>query len=564
MAQPDEPRATWMPVPESIIFPDYNGHTPCYVVIHKTASAGTAQDIARYFGNLTENTGHVSSHYIVGDDGAIVQAVSEQNAAGANCCLEPGHASFLPTDINLNLISISIEHTDSTPDNSTPLTSTQKAASFQLIKHICDRHGIPKRPGDANGGIIGHYQIAPRTRAHCPGTYPWQELFAYLRGEQPMGLITNNKGMIADYIQVSQFEGNETEFACGFFAGALNKYAGFPGKGPTSTSSDVDVFADREYDLVYGSHGPGQTGGISIPELHTVLMHAGLHWWDIQAIAPGSALASDLAHITRALDAGYPVVITLTEASVRDITEDIPAGNPYEWGPVCDANNCPTHVITLVGHGPGYLLAVDPANVVGPLQGSNSVRPWPRKYDVNTIDITFATIVQLPWLAPIPSGDPTTWAPGFIAQQGGTTMTTPAGWHDDGTTLTAPNGHKVVQGFRQYILSNPWDPANVPLDEEFSIDQLETGNPSLGKGTQQFFRWAVLEWSQARGVFAMWTGQELLATRAQVAKYYQQCLDLQKQVTDLEAKVQQAGQGGQAVTDIQAIKAAVAPILAKY
>lgn len=381
-----------------------------------------------------------------------------------------------------------------------------------------------------------------------------------------MGLITNNKGMIADYIQVSQFEGNETEFACGFFAGALNKYAGFPGKGPTGTSSDVDVFADREYDLVYGSHGPGQTGGISIPELHTVLMHAGLHWWDIQAIAPGSTLASDLAHITRALDAGYPVVITLTEASVRDITGDIPAGNPYEWGPVCDANSCPTHVITLVGHGPGYVLAVDPANVVGPLQGTNSVRPWPRKYDANTIDITFATIVQglqLPWLAPIPSGDPTTWAPGFIAQQGGS-MTIPTGWHDDGTTLTAPNGHKVVQGFRQYILSNPWDPANVPLDEEFSIDQLETGNPSLGKGTQQFFRWAVLEWSQARGVFAMWTGQELLATRAQVAKYYQQCLDLQKQVTDLEAKVQQAGQGGQAVTDIQAIKAAVAPILAKY
>ena len=147
-------------------------------------------------------------------------------------------------------------------------------------------------------------------------------------------------------------------------------------------------------------------------------------------------------------------------------------------------------------------------------------------------------------------------------------MTTPAGWHDDGTTLTAPNGHKVVKGFRAYVLANNWDATNQPLSEEFGTSSLEAGNPTLGGGTQQFFVDTVLEWNAAHGVFAMKAvGQELLTTRNQVTAYFQQVSTLQKQITDLEAKLQQAGQASQAVADLQAIKAAVAPvetILAKY
>src|SRR5215469_16675485 len=147
--QPDEPGALWIPVPDSIIFPGYNGHSPRFVGIHKTASAGTAQDIARFFGNLAENTEQVSSHYIVGSDGTIVQCVLEANGSGANCCTDPGHASFIPDCdghiTNFNWYSISIEHCDASPTNSTELTPAQKAASFQLIKHICERHTIPMR-----------------------------------------------------------------------------------------------------------------------------------------------------------------------------------------------------------------------------------------------------------------------------------------------------------------------------------------------------------------------------------------------------------------------------------
>ena len=167
-----------MPVPANNIFPGYWGNKPRYIVIHKTASGGSPQDIANFF---QHDPNQASSHYIVGQDGTIVQCVSESDGAGANGVLQQGHAPFLPTNINLNLLTISIEHVDPTDDNSTPLTDAQKSASFKLIKGICERHNIPMRAGDAAGGIIGHKDISPISRARCPGNYPWQELFTYLK-----------------------------------------------------------------------------------------------------------------------------------------------------------------------------------------------------------------------------------------------------------------------------------------------------------------------------------------------------------------------------------------------
>jgi hypothetical protein len=110
---------------------------------------------------------------------------------------------------------------------------------------------------------------------------------------------------------------------------------------------------------------------------------------------------------------------------------------------------------------------------------------------------------------------PYPWAQLWQYLQGGSMA--PQGWHDDGTTLTAPNGHKVVQGFRQFILANSWDAANWPLEEEHGQTPLELSNPSLGGGTQQIFRWTTLEWTAQRGVFVAWSGAEILALRAALA-----------------------------------------------
>lgn len=173
----DQPGAIAMWVSDAITF-DYTDAT--WVTIHKTAGFQTAQDVATYFQNGS-NGENVSAHYVVGLDGTIVQCVPESRGAGANCCLNTGHAGFLPTGVNLNTKAISIEHVDPRTDNQTTCPPAQKAASFKLIYDICKRHNIPMRRGDASGGIIGHNQIDPVNRARCPGNYPWDELLAYLK-----------------------------------------------------------------------------------------------------------------------------------------------------------------------------------------------------------------------------------------------------------------------------------------------------------------------------------------------------------------------------------------------
>lgn len=170
----DHSAAIPMYVPTENVF--LNQNNPRWLVIHKTAQpeCPTAQCVAQFFAH---DRAQKSTHYIVGMDGTIVQCVAEKDGAGGNCCLEVGHDSFWPTGINLNLVTISIEHVDPTPDNSTPVTAAQKQASFSLVADICKRHNI------AAANIVGHHSISPISRALCPGNYPMEELKAYVNSQ---------------------------------------------------------------------------------------------------------------------------------------------------------------------------------------------------------------------------------------------------------------------------------------------------------------------------------------------------------------------------------------------
>lgn len=98
----------------------------------------------------------------------------------------------------------------------------------------------------------------------------------------------------------------------------------------------------------------------------------------------------------------------------------------------------------------------------------------------------------------------------------------PEGWKDDGTILTAPNKIQVRTGFRDYILSNDWDNNDMPLNSEYADQSLEISNPSTGAGTAQDFRMSRLLYTQRRGVFKGWVGQEYLAVKAMLVKDEQQ------------------------------------------
>lgn len=95
----------------------------------------------------------------------------------------------------------------------------------------------------------------------------------------------------------------------------------------------------------------------------------------------------------------------------------------------------------------------------------------------------------------------------------------PSGWTDDGTALHNPkNAFVVTLGFRDYILSHPWSATDIPLCDAFGRTPVEYGNPGLGGGTLQYFRESgQLSYTQARGVFATWSGQEMEALLGRVA-----------------------------------------------
>lgn len=104
-------------------------------------------------------------------------------------------------------------------------------------------------------------------------------------------------------------------------------------------------------------------------------------------------------------------------------------------------------------------------------------------------------------------------------------VSVPSGWKDDGTVLTAPNAVPITLGFREEVLNWPggWESLNVPLEAAQSLLSVEPGNPAIGAGTRQDFRWRSLGWTSSKGVYVIWVGQDVLA--------------LEKEVSDLKAQL---------------------------
>jgi len=187
-------------------WPDRNGYAPKWIIVHGTAGFETAGEVAAFFSSRDSG---VSAHYVVGQDGTIIQCVQESAAAWANGGVTgPSgvsgdgvhHDDWWDSQPNPNYVTISIEHVKPSTDNSDQLTQAQQAASFALITGICARWNIPKRFADASGGITGHYSMDPVNKSRCPGPYPWTTLWTYLqRGATmiPQGWQDKNGILIA-------------------------------------------------------------------------------------------------------------------------------------------------------------------------------------------------------------------------------------------------------------------------------------------------------------------------------------------------------------------------------
>ena len=324
-----------------------------------------------------------------------------------------------------------------------------------------------------------------------------------------MTISLSASGEIATFRDVDQFQPAKTQFACGFFSCALVKAMAPIGQTAAQSVAEMIVEAEQWYAQDNGNNALSNTNGMTLQQLYDLIVQIGLHF---------QASSTDVPTLRAWLNLGYPVLVAGAETGFYDM--GLGDRVPYPWTP------SGSHIIVLTGvAADGHFLVRDAANVTD-LFNPNALRPGPRKYDARRLQLSSATAVVPPWKPRPPAGfDPT---------QSDFVPVIPAGWRDDGATLTAPNGHRVVLGFRRYVLTKPWDATNLPLQEESGRSPLEESNPALGAGTQQIFTQTMLEWTPKRGIFEGWMGPEILQLRVDITA-------LQTQIAQQPAQSSPAG-----------------------
>lgn len=116
----------------------------------------------------------------------------------------------------------------------------------------------------------------------------------------------------------------------------------------------------------------------------------------------------------------------------------------------------------------------------------------------------------------------------------------PAGWKDDGTTLTASNGVGVQHGDRDYILNHAWDPADVPLRPEYYVPSVLLHNAAVGAGSRLTCKKSLLWYTKAQGVVQEgYVGWELDAAYQEIATLQSQIATQQAQIAALQAQLNQ-------------------------
>lgn len=130
---------------------------PNYVLIHHTAQNSTDQTIRTF---QLERTA-VSSHYVVGRDGKVVQMVNDFVRAHHAGLGKWGN----DTDLNSSSIGIEMDNNGTTD----PWPDVQINALIELLKVLKETHRIPQ------GNFIGHADYAPNRKVD-PFRFPWKRL----------------------------------------------------------------------------------------------------------------------------------------------------------------------------------------------------------------------------------------------------------------------------------------------------------------------------------------------------------------------------------------------------
>ncbi|PWB89948.1 thiamine phosphate synthase [Methylocystis sp. MitZ-2018] len=158
---------------EGFFAPDYKDASVCPSPNHGARLRPISSLVLHYTGMPTAESAlallcsprsEVSAHYVVNEDGGVLQLVPEARRAW--------HAgiSFWAGETDMNSASIGIEIVHPGHDDPRPYPAAQIEATAALAKDICRRHVIPPER------VLAHSDIAPGRKRDPGEFFPWEAL----------------------------------------------------------------------------------------------------------------------------------------------------------------------------------------------------------------------------------------------------------------------------------------------------------------------------------------------------------------------------------------------------
>lgn len=136
---------------------NFNLRKPNYIIIHHTAQDSLAQTLKTF----TMTKPQVSAHYVIADDGKVVQMVNDYLRAW-----HAGNATWgKNSDINSASIGIELDN-----NGFEPFSDNQIISLLALLTKLKTTYNIPTQ------NIIGHSDIAPSRKTDPSKLFPWKLL----------------------------------------------------------------------------------------------------------------------------------------------------------------------------------------------------------------------------------------------------------------------------------------------------------------------------------------------------------------------------------------------------
>ncbi|WP_225555032.1 N-acetylmuramoyl-L-alanine amidase [Sphingobacterium bovistauri] len=135
----------------------YDNRKPNYVIIHHTSQNSTAQTVRTF---QLEHT-KVSSHYVIGRDGQVIQMLNDYDRAW-----HAGRSKW-GSNTDINSVSLGIELDNNGRE---PFADAQINSLLVLLDTLKSKYQIPQL------NFIGHADIAPTRKDDPNVNFPWKRL----------------------------------------------------------------------------------------------------------------------------------------------------------------------------------------------------------------------------------------------------------------------------------------------------------------------------------------------------------------------------------------------------